>query len=57
MADHSAAALAAYERAAAALAAYGRAAALAAGHHAGLDPAARLAHAHAWVGEIGRAHV
>lgn len=50
MADHSAAALAAYERAAAALAAYGRAAALAAGHHAGLDPAARLAHAHAWVG-------
>ncbi|GAA3155031.1 alpha/beta hydrolase [Nonomuraea roseoviolacea] len=34
----------------AALAAYERAAALAAGHHADLDPATRLTHAHAWVG-------
>ncbi|MBN6053727.1 hypothetical protein JYK22_17440, partial [Nonomuraea sp. RK-328] len=34
----------------AALAAYERAAALAAGHHADLDLAARLMHAHAWVG-------
>ncbi|MEV0196980.1 alpha/beta hydrolase [Nonomuraea sp. NPDC050691] len=34
----------------AALAAYERASALAAGHHADLDPAARLMHAHAWVG-------